>query len=70
MILRMALVAAILTCIVIRSRLAGAGWITFSALSIIASAMALIGFGTVRAQHLPFFVALEFYAVSALISIL
>lgn len=60
MILRMALVAAVLTCAALRVRLAGTGWITFSALSVIAAQMALIGFGTVRAQLFTiFFVSLE-----------
>ncbi len=60
MLLRMALVAAILICVGLRTRLAGANWVTVSALSVIATPMALIGFGTVRAQLFTiFFVALE-----------
>jgi hypothetical protein len=60
MLLRMALVAAILTCVALRARLAGTNWVTFSALSVIATTMALIGFGTIRAQLFTIlFVSLE-----------
>lgn len=60
MLLRMVLVAMILIFVARRARRAGSSWVVFSALTIIATPMAMIGFGTIRAQLFTiFFLSLE-----------